>query len=125
MARTTSGARGRGNQKIGPSHAIRDIVIAAMNKGQLLPLGMLGVILLALYRMPAEDVSSLMFGLVDGTASGLLGWIVAVLSLMGWYAHARFQRRTHADEMKRVGDEKKALHEQLLGDKAVSSKDKK
>lgn len=106
-------------QKIGFWHAIRDMVIAAMNTGQLPALGLLAIVLVILVRMPQQEVGSLMFSLVN--SHGVLGWIVAIAVLIGCSIHSRYQRKVHTNEMTRIGNEKSALQAELLGMKAISS----
>src|SRR5687768_5813132 len=60
--------------------ALRDVLIASINKGQF-PFAMLGLVLLTLIvKMPSEDVSKLVFRLVDGVErASLLGYLLSLL----------------------------------------------
>jgi hypothetical protein len=74
--------------------AFRDIFVASISKGQF-PLAMVGLIVMSLiWRMPPEDVSRLVFRIVDGLERGaLVGYLLALVAMTGWYVHARHCRR--------------------------------
>jgi integral membrane sensor domain MASE1 len=74
-----------------------------MSKGQF-PLAIIGLIVMSLiWRMPPEDISALVFRIVDGSARGaLLGYFFALIAMAGWYLHARHQRRVIAAALERV-----------------------
>lgn len=82
--------------------AFRDILVASINKGQF-PLAIFGLIAMSLiWRIPSEDVSTLVFRIVDGLERGvLLGYGLALVALGGWYIHARYQRRVISVELSR------------------------
>jgi len=84
------------------ANAFRDILVASINKGQF-PLAILGLIAMSLiWRMPPEDVSKLMFRIVDGLERGvLLGYGLALVAIGGWFVHARYQRRVISVELSR------------------------
>lgn len=94
-------------KKIGFNQMLRDVLIASMNKGQF-PLAIIGLIVMfALYKMPAEDVSKLVFNYFQFfTANSMLGYGLFALTLAGWFFHAKWQRRKIAEEMERIGKEK-------------------
>lgn len=84
---------------------------------------MLGLVLLTLIvKMPPEDVSKLLFRLVDGMERySLLGYLLALLCLVGWYAHARYQRRVITGEMDRMAAERNRLQGKNLGQQRIKS----
>lgn len=102
--------------------ALRDVLIASINKGQF-PFAMLGVVLLALIvKMPSEDVSELVFRLVDGAErDSLLGYLLSLFVLAGWYVHARYQRRVIAREIGRIAAERNMLQSRNLGQHRIKS----
>jgi len=104
--------------------ALRDVIIAGMSKGQLLPLMGGLIVAFMIFRMPPEDISKIMFELVSLIKDWYyIGWILAILSLPGWYITNKGLRRSHYNEMKRISDEKKLLQEKLLQRKLESSND--
>jgi hypothetical protein len=105
---------------------LRDVLVASMNKGQLPPVLLTLVILSLIWRMPSGDVSKMVFELVDGARSGwLVGYAAATVSMLGWYFHARYQRRVITGEMRRIANERSALQSKSLGKKLKSSEGRK
>jgi hypothetical protein len=102
--------------------ALRDVLIASINKGQF-PFAILGLVLLTLIvKMPPADVSKLVFRLVDGVEQGsLLGYLLSLLFLIGWYVHARYQRRVIAGEIERMAAERNTLQGKNLGRQRIKS----
>lgn len=78
-------------------------MIASICKGQF-PLAIIGLIAMSLiWRMPPEDISKLVFRIVDGSERGaLLGYLLALVAVGGWYVHARYQRRAISAELNRL-----------------------
>jgi len=103
---------------------IRDVLITAMSKGQL-PLAIFGLILIIIcVRMPSDDLSKLVFKILEwATLSRLLGYIIAILALVGWFIHARVQRRIISREIDRISDERNKLQKKLIGSKIISSEE--
>lgn len=101
---------------------VRDVLVASMNKGQF-PFAMLTVIVLAMIvKMPPADVSRLAFRLFDAIERHeLLGYIFSIVSLTGWFFHAKYQRRIITDEMTRLSGERNSLQSKALGKGVKSS----
>ncbi|MEQ1644684.1 MAG: hypothetical protein ABL959_14645, partial [Pyrinomonadaceae bacterium] len=78
---------------VGTAQAVRDIFLAAINKGQFLT-AILGLILLVIvWRLPGADLSALVRSVLDSLVAGyLLGYALFVVTLGGWYVHARKMR---------------------------------
>lgn len=102
--------------------ALRDVLIASINKGQF-PFAILGLVVLTLIlKMPSGDVSKLVFRLVDGVERGsFLGYLLSLLLLVGWYVHARYQRRVIAAEIERMAAERNTLQSRNLGQQRIKS----
>lgn len=81
-----------------------------MNKGQFIP-ALLGLCFLAMvFKMPAADVSALMFRILTDLENGnLLGYVLALGGFTGWAFHAKWQRRTIHEEMGRISAERNEL----------------
>jgi hypothetical protein len=114
--------KGRDTQKITIAQAVRDVLIAAMNKG-LFALALVGLIALVIvWKMPGPDVSKLVFGigqhLVDHS---LVGYILSLCLSLGWVAHTKWQRREFHRELDRVTLERNKLQEKALAQKLPSS----
>lgn len=104
---------------------IRDITIAAINKGQFPMVIIAAMVVIVLLRMPKEDVSKLAFSALSFLASNqLMGWAVGTVGIFGWYFHVRYIRKLSSREFERIGREKKQLQEQSLNKRLPSSNQK-
>lgn len=101
---------------------LRDVMIASLNKGQF-PLAVLGLIVVILIaKMPSEDASKLIFELLELVRKfQILGWLISVFSLIGWFYNTKHLRKIHSVEMSRVSMEKKELQQKLLDKKLQTS----
>ena len=104
------------------AQAVRDVLIASMNKGQFL-LALAGlVILLLVWRMPEQELAKLVNRLLDGLENfTLVGYILFLAMLIGWVFHARYQRRIITNELDRMSEERNRLQEASLGNRVHSS----
>jgi len=115
----------KGNTKtasIGPWQAVRDILIASINKGQFL-VALAGLICLTIvFRMPPQDLSRLVFRLLDIAENRYLaGYMLAATFLVGWLLHSKYQRRQITRELQRLSGERNYLQTKALGDRVKSS----
>jgi len=102
---------------------ISNVIIAAINKGQIIPLALLLSFIIFMFRIPADKLSEF------GTESlnvfekwHILGWVITFMeSLAGFYYIKRI-RTKHNKEIERMSDEKTKLQELLLKTKLGSSK---
>jgi len=105
------------------AQAARDIFVAAINKGQLPVLGIILVILLMLYRMPPQDITAVAQKALDHLISlELLGYLLSLLTIVGWFLHARYLRREQTKEYDRIGREKSEAQNKAAGKNFPSSK---
>lgn len=95
----------------------------AMNKGVLLPATLSILLILTVLKMPSDDVSKLVFSLLESFKDwSITGWVLAVFLAFGWVFHAKWQRSGFTRELSRIGNEKSKLQERLLGADVKSSK---
>lgn len=107
------------------AQALRDMVVSAINRGQLPVFGFFLVLLMLFFKMPAEDVSKLVFEILESLRHGeLVAYVLLTVACVGWFTHARTMRRLFSAEAERIGREKSALQSRLAGVKFESS-DKK
>ncbi len=101
---------------------IRDIGVASLNKGQF-PFALVGTfVIIVLVRLPAEELSKLVFEIFESFKSfHLMGWFLFASSVLSWYLNAKHLRKIHTNEMNRVSDEKKNLQKQLTGENLKTS----
>jgi len=76
------------------AQAVRDVLVASINKGQFL-VAIVGIIFLVIVvKMPEKDVSKLAFEIVEDLKTlHLLGYALFVVTLGFWYLHAQLMRR--------------------------------
>lgn len=101
---------------------VRDIVVAAINKGQLPILGVCSIFLVIFWRLPANELSDMLRDLIDRLAKGeLIAYILLILVCAGWFSHAKKMRTNHTNEVNRISKEKSALQNQLADPKFKGS----
>ena len=102
---------------------LRDIVLAAINKGQLPVLAILIVFIILVVKIPPRDVSHV---LSQGTEAlehyHILGWITSLLTTFGWYRHYKWLRKTHQIEMDRVTSEKSKMQNEQSDQKLSTTR---
>lgn len=106
------------------SQAIRDVLIASMNKGQF-PLALVGlIIIISIIKMPPDDVSKLVFSITDMLINGyILGYLLFLVTVISWFIHAKLQRRIFSSEIERMAEEKSTIQQTVLrGNNLKSSK---
>lgn len=107
---------------VGWAQAVRDIVVASINKGQLPILGLLSVILLIIWKMPPADMTEIAKGAFQDLKAGqYVAYLVCFLLICGWYAHTKGMRKQFSLEFERIGNEKSKLQSDAAGAKFKSS----
>jgi uncharacterized membrane protein len=91
---------------------IQNVLIAGMNKGQLLPAAIALVVILWVLKADADTVGQTLSKTVSDT--WYLGWILLIISLAFWAFSTKELRKTHSREIDRMAEEKKNLQEKLL-----------
>lgn len=110
--------------KVTWAQMVRDVFIAAINRGQFLT-AILGLILVIIaWRLPTEDLSAFVKSIIESLKTGyLLGYVLFILAITGWFIHSKRLRRLATFEQTRIGDEKTKLQKIAgLGKKVKSSK---
>jgi hypothetical protein len=117
--------RARRNSGINWAQMVRDVLIASMNKGQF-PIAIISfIVVLLIIKMPPEDVSELVFSIRDELVKGTVaGWFLFGVSIIGWFAHARWQRKQMTREIDRLSIERNKVQQKNLGSHMVSSRRK-
>jgi hypothetical protein len=101
----------------------RDVLIAAMDKGQLVPLALFLIILLMIWVTPSDQipvVEGRLLALVQNHA--VFGYILWLVTVGFWFLHAKYMRTEHNKETGRIGREKSQLQEKLSGKDLPSSR---
>lgn len=104
------------------AQAVRDIVVAAINRGQLPVLGLLALLLLLIWKMPPDQAGAFLVEMWrDLRAAQMLAYFLLAGSVGGWYFHSKSQRKWFSEEMDRIGKEKSDLQSTISGTKFKSS----
>jgi ABC-type multidrug transport system fused ATPase/permease subunit len=104
------------DEKVSWAQAVRDVVIASMNHGQLPILGFICLLALIVWRMPSADVALFVREILNRMAGGeLLSYPILLIVTIGWYMHSRIIRKNFNEEYERMGKEKTSLQRQLTG----------
>ena len=104
------------------AEAARDVIIAAINKGQLPILGMIAFVFVVFLRMPEDSLPQLVQNFLSMlSAWKLVGYILFVLSVFAWFFHVRHMRASFSREYRRIGKEKSELQEKQIGERLKSS----
>ena len=102
--------------KVTWAHAIRDIVIEAMGRGQLPILFFLAILLLLVFKMPEGDVTLLFSDLLEKLSQwGIWGCIIALLVIISWSIHIKYLKRKFHQEYRRISKEKSKLQSEMAG----------
>lgn len=106
------------------AQAVRDVLIKAMTTGQLVPITISIVLMIAAWRMPAEEIGKIANRILDGFVDhSLIGYILAVIIVLGWAWHAAMMRRCFSSEARRIGMEK-THHQQARTQIPLGTSDK-
>lgn len=98
------------------AQAARDITVAAINKGQLLPLGVIAIILLIIWKLPENEVLAFGRDFLDMLRKGeMISYPICGILAFGWFFHSRSMRKRFSDEFKRIGTEKSDLQIKAAG----------
>jgi hypothetical protein len=105
------------------AQAFRDIFIAAMNKGQLIPTVLGLAFLIWVWRIDPKELGDLgtrFLTLVE--SHQVVGYMLWIVTTIGWVIHARIVKGTTDAESGRIGKEKTRLQEQLASRTFPSSR---
>lgn len=101
---------------------LQNVLIAALNKGQLLLMGLIVFFLIIVIKIPSDEILPFIKGLLDiSKINSILGWVFAFLITFGSFFINRYQRKIHTIEIKRISEEKRKLQEKLSQTKLPSS----
>jgi hypothetical protein len=99
---------------------IRDIALVSINIGQF-PLAIVAaIILVILLKLPSEDVSKLVFRILEKFELLYLGgWMLSMLLVYFWYNNIKTLRKNQYKELNRLAKEKEDLQQFLMTEKAM------
>ncbi|KAB7700399.1 hypothetical protein GBN33_05455 [Plesiomonas shigelloides] len=89
------------------AQAWRDVMIKAMTTGQLLPITISIILMIAAWRIPADELAKVAHRIIDGLIDhSLWGYISSAVLACAWSWHAATMRKCFSAEAKRMGMEK-------------------
>jgi hypothetical protein len=102
---------------------VRDVLVTAMDRGQLPVLAGFAVLGGVAWRLPPEELTKFAYDILDRFTSGsLLGWGLFILAAFGWWWHVRKLLMMHVTEVGRIGNEKSAAQDLAAGERLKGSK---
>ena len=111
------------NYKVTWAETARDVLISAMDKGQLPILFLMTIFLVLISKMKDDDINLLMIDFINSLKNGsILGYVLFIGVVIAWYFSIKNLKSLHLEECKRVGLEKTALQarELLVKEKGLS-----
>ena len=96
------------------AQAVRDVLMAAMARGQLVPLTISAVLGISVYRMPEDKLYIFAEDLLHTLEKGnLWGYVLSVVVMISWHSHAKSLRKKASEEFARIGKEKSSLQNMM------------
>lgn len=110
------------NYKINFWGFLEKVLIASLNKGQLIGMTIALIFIIIIIKIPNEQILPFVYKLLNvSEINSILGWIVAGFITFGAFLTVRWQRRIHTKEIQRISSEKKILQEKLTQQRLPSS----
>ncbi len=90
-----------------------ELFIVIINKGLLIPAFLMLCFLILLWRLPSKNILAFLQKIISVLENTyLLGYALFLITLIGWYIHARLMRKRFSKEFKRIGKEKSKIQNQ-------------
>lgn len=103
-------------------YMMNNVLLASLNRGQFIAAAVFFIVLVAIVKMPSEDVAKLAMSVKQDIRDGyLVGYIWALFSTVAWYLQVRIQRKMMINELKRMSRERDIAQEKLIGKEHVQS----
>jgi len=104
------------NEANGWPTAVRDIVVAAIDRGQL-PVLFFGVVLMIIaWKLPENEAAQLLHEFISGLSNhSLIGWGFSAVCITSWRIHTKILRKEFGSECQRIGREKSLLQNKMSG----------
>ena len=117
-----SGIKSNQKGRVTWAEMVRDVLITAINRGQLPILGVLFIICIIVWRLPTASLSELTGDVFVSLKAGEM-WAYGLLMIItsGWFLHSNYMRRMFSQEMRRAGTEKSELQKQVASRRFKSS----
>ena len=111
------------NGKVTWAQMVRDVLITAINRGQRPILGLLFIVCIIVWRIPATSLSDMANSILTSLKAGEM-WAYGLLTITasGWFLHSNYMRKMFSQEMLRVGSEKSKLQNSAANKNFKSSR---
>jgi hypothetical protein len=110
------------NYKINFWGFLEKVLVAALNKGQLIGMTIALIFIILIIKIPNDQILPFIEKLLDiSKINSILGWILSGFITFGSFLTVRWQRRIHTKEIQRISKEKKILQEKLTEQQLPSS----
>lgn len=114
--------KNNGAGKVTWAEMARDVLITAINRGQLPILGILFIVCIVVWRLPVASLSEIASDIFLALKAGEM-WAYGLFAITasGWFVHSNSMRRIFSNEMRRVGKEKSKLQNKMVNGSFKSS----
>lgn len=116
-AKNSNQRRSKNTDPYKPNHwwFLSNVLTTSMNKGLLIPLGLVLVLLIFAIRIPSTEISPFIEKVLNSIQNyRILGWVFFGFSTFVFFLLLRWQRRVHTNEVKRIAKEKKQLQQNQI-----------
>ena len=101
--------------KVSWAEALRDIVLKAIETGQLPALLISVIVILIIWKIPDDQLLLLL--------QEMISYLILSLCILGWFFHVKILQKRFAREYERIGKEKSSLQSKKSGINLKSSDD--
>lgn len=96
------------------AQTVRDVLIAAMARGQIIPLTIAGILAIFAYRMPEDKLYDFAEDFIHTLEHGnLWGYVLSIIVMLMWHYHVKSLRKKASEEFARIGKEKSSLQNMM------------
>ena len=110
--------------KVSWAEALRDIVLKAIETGQLPALLISVIVILIIWKIPDDQLLLLLQEIIKRFEKGeMISYLILFLCILGWFFHVKILQKRFAREYERIGKEKSSLQSKKSGINLKSSDD--
>lgn len=110
---------------VGWAEMVQNVIIRAIDRGQLPVLGLISAVLFLIYRMSENDVSLVTQNILEMSKNKVFFvYPVTAFSIFGWIVHVKILKKQADKETRRIGKEKSDLQNKASSQPFKSSEEK-
>ncbi|MCY4524945.1 MAG: hypothetical protein OXB84_09405 [Halobacteriovoraceae bacterium] len=100
--------------KVSWAEAVRDVVIKAIETGQLPALLISVIVILIIWKIPEDQLLLLLQGIIKRFQVGeMISYPILLLCILGWFFHVKILKNNFTREYERIGKEKSYLQNKI------------